>query len=436
MMDSLPQNASLCQPGLVSCELCVQETTDNSRRLAARDPAWDVCRIVGMSVVATLHAAIAYMLFVMPGLLWIIRERGYGPRGITRLETLASGESWTYDAIVWTGRAIGVALISVIAGYFSARAIARREPGQFVRERVKRLGVPMLVGMSTVLIFMYFLWAVGWVVQREAEWSHIAHVRFAKHIQPNLYGLGHLWYLQYLIIYACVLAGVVWIARRVGVTRVRLNRAWTIAAMLLAASVCVGALVIKPGVLLAFRNGFQPDWPKLLFFSGYFVLGLVMYGANKGVEGKPRSVLLDVCIVGTLLGVVMYLPTAAAWMRGDTSDINRWLIAGGATLLGWCAIGAIMMLARPVGRWMGERAAKIADASYWVYMVHVPIQGIAILALHFVDWPYSVKFVIVLIAGLGGAIATWPLVRTTRVGRWLGSREITEKSGAGRTLGS
>jgi hypothetical protein len=69
-------------------------------------------------------------------------------------------------------------------------------------------------------------------------------------------------------------------------------------------------------------------------------------------------------------------------------------------------------------------------------MVHVPIQGIAILALHFVDWPYSVKFVIVLIAGLGGAIATWPLVRTTRVGRWLGSREITEKSGAGRTLGS
>jgi hypothetical protein len=47
-----------------------------------------------------------------------------------------------------------------------------------------------------------------------------------------------------------------------------------------------------------------------------------------------------------------------------------------------------------------------------------------------------VKFVIVLIAGLGGAIATWPLVRTTRVGRWLGSREVAEKSGAGRTLGS
>lgn len=407
-----------------------EQSQSMARRVAGRDPAWDVCRIVGMSVVATLHAAIAYMLFAMPGLLWIIRERGVGARGTTRAETLASGEPWTYDAVVWTGRAIGVALISVIAGYFSARAIARREPGQFVRERVKRLGVPMLMGMGTVLIFMYFLWAIGWVVQGEAEWAHIAHVRFAKHIQASLYGLGHLWYLQYLIIYACALAAAVWVARRLGVQRVQLHRAWTIAAMLGAASVCVGALVITPGVLLAFRNGFVPDWPKLMFFSGYFMLGLAMYGSGRQLEGKARTVLLDVCAVGVLVGSVMYLPTAAAWMRGETSEVNRWLIACGATLLGWCAIGAILMLARPVGKWMGERAARIADASYWVYMVHVPMQGVAILALHFVDWPYSVKFVIVLVVGLGGAIATWPLVRGTRVGKWLGSREIAEKSGA------
>ncbi len=406
----------------------MDDTAEKSRRLAGRDPAWDVCRIVGMSVVATLHAAIAYMLFAMPGLLWIIRERGYGARGTTRAETLASGEPWTYDAVVWTGRAIGVALISVIAGYFSARALATREPWQFVQERVKRLGVPMLVGMSSVLIFMYFLWATGWVVQGEAEWAHIAHVRFAKHIQASLYGLGHLWYLQYLIIYACVLAGAVWVARCMGVRRVALNRAWTALGMLAAASVCVGALMITPGVLLAFRNGFVPDWPKLMFFSGYFLLGLVMYGAARPLEGKARTVLVDVCAVGALIGAVMYLPAAAGWMRGQTDDGSRWLIACGATLLGWCAIGAILMLARPVGKWMGERAARIADASYWVYMVHVPMQGVAILALHFVDWPYSVKFAIVLIAGLGGAIATWPLVRTTRVGRWLGSREIAEKS--------
>jgi glucans biosynthesis protein C len=405
---------------------------DDTRRRAARDPAWDVCRIVGMSVVATLHAAIAYMLFAMPGLLWIIRERGFGPAGTTRAETLASGEPWTYDAIVWTGRAIGVALISVIAGYFSARAIASREPGQFVRERVKRLGVPMLFGMGTVLVFMYLLWATGWVVQKEASWDHIVHVRFAKHIQPHLYGLGHLWYLQYLIIYACGLAACVWIARRCGVTRVALARGWVVLAMVGAFAICVSALLIKPGVLVAFRNGFVPDWPKLMFFSGYFLLGVIIYGSRRPLEGKARTLLTDVCVVGALIGAVMYLPTAAAWMRGETSGGARMMIAVGASLLGWCAIGAIVMLARPVGRWMGERAARIAEASYWVYMVHVPLQGIAILLLYFVDWPFGAKFVIVLVVGLGGAIATWPLVRGTWIGRWLGSREVAKQ--AARTL--
>ncbi len=410
--------------------------TDNARSLASRDPAWDVCRIVGMSVVATLHAAIAYMLFATPGLLWIIREHGYGPRGTTRAETLASGEPWTFDAIVWAGRAIGVALISVIAGYFSARAIARREPLQFVKERLKRLGIPLLIGMSTVLIGMYLLWAWGWVLQGEAEPSHILHVRFAKHIQPSLYGLGHLWYLQYLIIYACTFAACVWLARKAGVTRVSMSRTQVVVAMLVAFGVCVGALLIKPGVLLAFRNGFLPDWPKLLFFSGYFLLGLILYGSAKRIEGRAATLLVDLCAVGALVAGAIYLSTAAAWMRGETTDTHRIMIALGATSLGWCAITAILIIARPIGRWIGARAARIADASYWVYMIHVPLQGIAVLALWFTNWPHVLKFLIVLVVGLGGAIITWPLVRGTCIGRWLGSREIAAKAAATRTLES
>jgi hypothetical protein len=69
-------------------------------------------------------------------------------------------------------------------------------------------------------------------------------------------------------------------------------------------------------------------------------------------------------------------------------------------------------------------------------MIHVPLQGIAVLALWFTNWPHVLKFLIVLVVGLGGAIITWPLVRGTCIGRWLGSREIAAKAAATRTLES
>jgi hypothetical protein len=176
----------------------------------SRDVFWDCCRAAGTCIVVALHGLVAYTFFVVPGLLWSVRERGWGPAGSTRVQTLASGESWAIDGALWLLRACGVPMMALIAGWFAAKSLKSREPGAFVRERARRLGVPLLVGGAMVLPVMYLVWAVGWIAQGEAEWSHIAHVRFARHLQPQLYGLAHLWFVSYLLSYCVVLAGVWW----------------------------------------------------------------------------------------------------------------------------------------------------------------------------------------------------------------------------------
>jgi peptidoglycan/LPS O-acetylase OafA/YrhL len=67
----------------------------------------------------------------------------------------------------------------------------------------------------------------------------------------------------------------------------------------------------------------------------------------------------------------------------------------------------------------------IADSSYWIYLVHLPIV-IALQAwVSRFEWPWALKFAVILGVGFGAMFLTYELlVRHTFVGRVLNGRRV------------
>lgn len=400
-----------------------------------RQPGLDAARVASMLLVVVLHAVVAYRFAPMWGLLWPVQE---SPKG-AMWGLMEGWHVWWFDRIFWFVRALGVPIITVVAGYFAAKALADHGVRAFLRERVRRLLVPLVVGTATVLVVMYLIWAWGWVLRGWAAPEHILAVRFGPDVQPNLYGFAHLWYLQYLLLLCLGLAGVVALTRRLapGWALDARRAGWLskLPARLLWAGVpMVLVQWASPAVLLLFTNGFLPQ-PKLAWYAVLFAVGVMAYRAeaaprdgNKrrpwlspGLASLARWWWLELALA--LIALPFYIAFAQEWIqtKGQAPDASttRWMLAISGTVVTLCGscglIGALLVLVRtprPALSWL-------AGAGFWVYLMHLPFQGLACVLLYRQPIDAALKVLVGVVVGLGGPLALWPLVRGTRAAELL-----------------
>lgn len=139
---------------------------------------FDNLRVVAMALVIAHHAAMPYG---PPGGMWPVQET-------VRANVL--------DGFFTVNRSFGMSLFFMIAGYFTVMACARSGPRAFVKSRLLRLGIPLLV---IALVFTLLN-----VLARYAETGQLGMVWPIE--------TGHLWFVQHLLVYS--LAYALWCARR------------------------------------------------------------------------------------------------------------------------------------------------------------------------------------------------------------------------------
>jgi len=67
----------------------------------------------------------------------------------------------------------------------------------------------------------------------------------------------------------------------------------------------------------------------------------------------------------------------------------------------------------------------LADASYWIYIVHMPLVFAGQVLLYGLDWPWYAKFGAVIVGVLAISLLTYELlVRHTFMGKWLNGRRV------------
>jgi hypothetical protein len=323
-----------------------------------------------------------------------------------------------------------MATFFLVAGFFARLLFQRLGVGGFIKNRLRRIALP-LVAFYPVLLPLSIapiIWAAVQIGMKAPGGAQ----------QPPGIPWVHLWFLYLLLqLYVLVLVGralIVAVDRR-GALRSFADRALhsalsnRIAPLLLAAPLAA-VLYATPwwpqwsGIPTPLA-GFAPNLPAVSIFGAALLFGWCLHRQQSLLELLRRdyALYLVIAVVASLaalnlVGIRMNVAVI------DMSPGIRSAYAGAYMLAMWCwSLGlvgaALTWLSAPSARWR-----YLADGSYWMYLIHVPI--IFGLQAAMVRWSvhWSIKLALILVIAGALLLASYHyLVRSTFIGKFLNGRK-------------
>jgi glucans biosynthesis protein C len=168
-----------------------------------------------------------------------------------------------------------------------------------------------------------------------------------------------------------------------------------------------------------------PNGPAALQFGLAFGLGWLLH-RQAGLLGEmqarwPLNLAVAIALTVALLAQMGVAPVVTP----DKPGLIKLFHAGAYALAIWTWTFAIIGMAL---RFLSDHSPArryIADSSYWIYVVHLPLVIFLQAWVSRLEWPALVKFGVVLVIGFGLMFASYELlVRHTFVGRLLNGRRV------------
>ncbi len=360
----------------------------------------DNLRALAMLAGVVFHAALAYSPLAHD--VWPTADAG--------------GSAWV-DAIAWFVHLFRMPLFFVIAGFFAALLVRKRGVAGMLRNRLARVLLPFLVFLPLAYCALTWLTteAASSVRDLSPVLAWIKQTMLEKGSLPFAPTVAHLWFLLYLM-YFFVLVWVVsafefkrlpsWLAS----PRPRML-AGVAPLLLVPALASVGAPWPAPEFLL-------PQLWALVFFGFYFALGFVLFQRESLLEQlRPLTPFL---LVAGLAAHGVFLEFI------DTRQPGLPLRLLQAALEAYAGLWLTLCCLQAGKQWLNgcSRVMRyLADASYWIYLVHLPLLFAIQYRLLDVAGPWQIKFAVSALATLLLALAGYQLlVRNTIVGKLLGGR--------------
>lgn len=368
----------------------------------------DNLRALAMLAGVVFHASLAHSVLM----------HGFWP-------TADAGRSIAVDAFAWFFHLFRMPLFFVVAGFFAALLVQKRGMGGMLRNRFARVLLPFIVFWPLV----YF--SMGWLIIHAA--ANVENLSpLLKMIEPWLANpnrpatpptLVHLWFLPYLMCF-CVLA---WVAAAL---EIRWPQRWFAGAHP-GVFVCVAPLLLVPAFVgvpapLPAPESFFPQWWGLLLYGVYFAFGYRLFHYHAAIERvKPIAPFL---LISALIGYAVFFHLLQTQQPMQPRPLVHLVQAVLEAYTGfWLTLCCLIYGKRWLDRsntWM----RYIADASYWVYIVHLPLLFAIQYPLMDLNLHWQIKFGVSTVATLGVAFGSYQLlVRHTGVGRFL--------NGAGHSRG-
>ncbi|AZM63882.1 MULTISPECIES: acyltransferase family protein [unclassified Streptomyces] len=323
--------------------------------------------------------------------------------------------------VVWA-----MPMLFLVAGLGARHSIRRRGPRGFARERLLRLGVPLVFG--TVVLCPLPQWLrlraadPGYDEPYVRFWARFLRVRpdpvdFPFVLEGDHFETGHLWFVVLLLAFCLLLAPV---AARVAAGAGRAAPALRRRPVLL----------LLPALPLAAVNallGMEEEyagwnrWAYLLFFA---------YGFALADDARVRELMRRAAVPVGVLGVILFAGSAPGFVAGD-DPFTAWSPLALVTralfgAAGWCWVVAVLGLLdrprRPRVRGGGRSAAGayLARAALPLYVLHQPV--VVAFAYGVVGWdaPMAVKYAVIVAASLAVILVVYEYgVRRTAVTRFL-----------------
>ena len=336
-----------------------------------------------------------------------------------------------------------MSLFFLIAGFFAHLAFHRKGGRGFAKDRARRILVPMIAGW--LLLAPPTIAVVAWGLSRTFPDGAPAGTDSGA-VLPQGFPLIHLWFLYYLaVLYVLVLAlRAAFVALdRDGAARRRIDRALetvlsSYLAPLLLAAPTAAVLYVDAAWPVWFGihtpdTGLMPQLQAIVAFGTAFTLGWVMHRQVRllGVLKRQWAVNLAIAmaLTTTCLFIIGPVPTLETATTVPGAPIMRIAYAAAYGLSIW--YWTLGLLGTAMRFCSSESPARryLADASYWLYLMHLPIvYGIAVASM---DVPASwvIKFPLNIAITLTLLLVSYHyLVRPTVIGEVLNGRRYPRKA--------
>lgn len=335
--------------------------------------------------------------------------------------------NWTL-ALIHTFR---MPLFFVMAGFFGA-LLWERGKLRFVRNRLERIAGPF------ALFWTAMVPVVLWMAAYSKSWSHpdgasratryISSGAFLERLHPM-----HMWFLEYLLIlYALGFAVVTifeaaanrpslarWLAGANRLYRLAVSSSWRPLIFAIPGAAC---LMLMRGAFLEDPPGFVPVPRIVLAYTIPFFFGWLLYRNRDLLDTFRRHAWSQCLLALAILGLWMIFVAPVQ----NRPDYWVWIkplrAAAGALILWLLTFGLTGVFLKCCSR---ERAGAryLADASYWMYLLHMPVVMLFQMSMARVAWPSALKVPIVVVLSFAALAVSYDvLVRGTWVGALLNGR--------------
>lgn len=305
----------------------------------------------------------------------------------------------------------------LVAGFFGAMLFYERGSTAMIRNRIKRIVLPFIVFL--LLLHPLIIFALDFTAKSFGV--SLTEISTTMTYFPVI--TYHLWFLYYLIFLTFFSWGLALLLKRMpGVThKITKLYGWLISRKF--AAIATFSILLFIVMLYIWDYGvptpisFIPDLGAFLFFILFYLIGWVLYSSRQSLQLFTQHDWL-LTVSALLLYTIRFV-----W----SSYIDDVLIGIIHAVVTWMFVFGITGLFIRYTSQPNSRRRYVSDASYWVFLIHLPLT-IFIPGL-MATWalPAIIKFLITLAGTTIVCFTTYHyLVRASWIGQFLNGRKFSK----------
>lgn len=378
--------------------------------------ALDAVRGFALLLGIVFHATLSFLPSKVP--LWAIMD---------------SQRSATLGVVFFATHVFRMTTFFLIAGFFAHMSFHKKGAKGFVADRLKRIALPLIVAWP--FLFAGILAATIWGVI-VMNGGHLPKGPSPTWPRFPAFPLTHLWFLYVLLeFYAAtlILRGALAALDRQGRVRAGIDR---LVALLTQSALAPIVLAMPLSLVLATAphwrawfgiptpdDSFVTNPAALTGFSLAFGFGWALHRQPDLLRALERRWALNLALAIAAISVCLRVIGVTPQVYPITDPARHLAAAIAYPIASWTSTFALIGAALRFLPGYSPTRRYIADASYWLYLIHMPIVMALQVVVSRLDWPWPVKFVGLLAVAFALMFASYQLlVRYSFIGAILNGR--------------
>lgn len=258
-------------------------------------------------------------------------------------------------------------LLFLLSGAGTYFALGKRSPGQYLGERFKRLVIPLVVGVFTLVPIQVY-------IEKSTQYSSL--LSFYPHMFEGIYPSGnfswhHLWFIAYLFVISLIISPFLGILRGIRFADF-MKRVESFLCKPLSLNIFVLILILSQLLLRPFfeenTHDLVNDWASITYYIIFFLAGFILL-PNRNITEAIRKYkywyLAEAAVSSCIMFTLPYM-VESEFVANMIWDISSFFVAWSC---GMAAIGfskQYLNIDSPARKYLSE-------AIYPFYLLHQPV---------------------------------------------------------------